>query len=141
MKGLCSIGMLLGRICISAIFILAAIGKIMDYEGTSQYMASKGLTMIPIFLYGAAIVELIGGLMVLIGFKTRIGAVILLLFLIPTTLIFHDFWNVSEALARQLQMIIFMKNLAIFGGLLYIVCAGPGRIACCSRCCNENPKL
>lgn len=141
MKGMCSIGMLLGRICLSAIFILAAIGKLMDYEGTAQYMASKGLTMIPVFLYGAAIVELIGGLMILFGFKARIGAVILLLYLIPTTLIFHDFWNVSDAIMRQIQMIMFLKNLAIFGGLLYIICAGPGKVAFCSRCCTENPKL
>lgn len=124
-----SFGMLIGRILLSLIFFFAAVGKIMDYNGTAHYMASKGMTMIPLFLYGAAAVELIGGLMILFGVKARVGAVILMLFLIPTTLIFHDFWNVSDSLIKQIQILMFMKNVAIFGGLLYILSAGPGRIA------------
>ena len=124
-KGLQSFGKLLGRIALSAVFILAAVGKILDWDGTAHYMAAKGMTMIPLFLILAIIVELLGGLALLVGFRTRIAAAILLLFLIPVTGIFHDFWNAEEA-QKQIQTIMFLKNLAIFGGLLYVVSSGPG---------------
>jgi putative oxidoreductase len=114
--------------CLAAIFIWAAAGKIMFYDINSQYMASKGLTMIPVFLFGAALVELLGGLSLILGYKTRLGAAILLLFLIPTTFIFHDFWN-AEGAARLPEQVNFMKNVAIFGGLLYVLVHGAGGCA------------
>lgn len=128
MRGLDSFGLLLGRICISIIFILAGIGKLMDVEGTAKYMESAGMTMIPFFLYAAAAVEILGGLSVLLGFKTRFGAIILLLFLIPTTVIFHGFWQ-AEGVTRAVLMIEFLKNLSIFGGLLYVLVCGPGKLS------------
>lgn len=135
---LCSLGLLLGRICLSAIFILAGIGKFMDYDGTVQYMASKGFTMIPVFLVMAAMVEIIGGLLILLGFRTHWGAAMLLLFLIPTTVIFHDFWNYQGA-EQQMQMINFLKNLGIFGGLLYVLCIGAGKCSLDVCCCKTKP--
>jgi putative oxidoreductase len=125
---LCSFGLLLGRLLISMIFILAGFGKFMDYSATAEYMASKGMSLVPVFLVAAALIEIIGGLAVLFGVKTRWGAALLLFFLIPTTLIFHDFWNFEDA-NRQVQMIEFLKNLAIMGGLLYVLCHGAGRIS------------
>lgn len=133
----CSFSLLIGRILLSLIFILAGVGKFMDYEGTAQYMASKGMTMIPVFLYSAAVVELLGGLALLIGYKIRIAAIVLILFLIPTTLIFHDFWNV-DVIAKQLQMILFLKNLAIMGGLFYVLGSGAGKFSL-DRCCDSSP--
>lgn len=120
--------MFLGRLALCAIFILAGIGKFMDYEGTAKYMESAGMTMIPVFLYAAAVVEILGGLSLLLGFKARIGAIVLLLFLIPTTLIFHSFWHLEGA-DRSLQQIMFLKNLAIFGGLLYVAACGAGKFS------------
>src|ERR1700722_11356694 len=110
MKILNSLLTLLGRLLLASVFIWAAAGKIMFYEMNAQYMASKGLTLIPPLLFGAALVELIGGISLIIGYKTRLGAGLLLLFLIPTTLIFHDFWNEvgAEKIADQVN---FMKNL------------------------------
>lgn len=128
MKGVCSFTLLLGRLCLCVIFILAGVGKLLDYENTAKYMESAGMTMIPFFLYGAAIVEILGGLSLLLGYHTRVGATILLLFLIPTTVIFHAFWNLEGA-ERAVQMINFLKNLGIFGGLLYVLGAGPGRFS------------
>lgn len=135
MSALCSLGMLLGRVLLSIGFILAGIEKFMDYDGTAAYMASKGMTMIPLFLYAAAIVELLGGLSLLIGYKIRYSAAILILFLIPVTLIFHNFWALEGA-DRQEQMYNFLKNLGIMGGLFYVLCAGAGKFGfdCCSRC-------
>lgn len=128
MSFLHTLGMFLGRLCLSVVFIFGGLGKFMDYDSTAQYMASKGFTFIPFFLVSAALVELIGGLSLLLGLKVRWGAAILLLFLIPTTLIFHDFWNLFGA-AKQTQMINFLKNLAIFGGLTYVLINGAGRFS------------
>jgi putative oxidoreductase len=128
MQALGSFGMLLGRLCLSAIFIFAAIHSLLNYDQTVQYMASKGMTTIPLLLIVGAIVELIGGLSLIFGYKIRVGAILLLIFLIPTTLIFHDFWNMEGAV-KDLQIIMFLKNLAIFGGLLYVLCCGSGGCA------------
>jgi len=128
MKALRSLLTLVARWCIAAVFIFAGAGKFIFFDQTAAYMASKGFTAIPMFLFGAALLELIGGLLLILGYKTRLGATILLLFLIPTTLIFHDFWNIVGD-ERALQQIMFLKNLAIFGGLLYILCDGPGGIS------------
>lgn len=117
--------MFIGRLCIAAIFLAAGVGKFIAFEETSQYMASKGFTAIPLFLFGAALVEILGGLSLVFGYKARIGALILLAFLIPTTGIFHDFWNLEGA-ERAAQQIQFLKNLAIFGGLLYVLSTGAG---------------
>lgn len=128
MKALRSFVTLIARWCIAAIFIFAGASKFIFFDQTAAYMASKGFTAIPLFLVGAALLELIGGLSLIFGYKTRFGAAILLLFLIPTTAIFHDFWNVAGD-ERALQQIMFFKNLAIFGGLLYILCDGPGGVS------------
>lgn len=128
MKALRSFLTLIARWCLAAIFIFSGAGKLIFFDQTQAYMASKGFTAIPLFLFGAALLELIGGLCLILGYKARFGATLLLLFLIPTTIIFHDFWNLMGE-EKALQQIMFLKNLAIFGGLLYILCDGPGSIA------------
>lgn len=136
MSHLHALGMLLGRILLSLIFILAGVGKFMDYDATVQYMAAKGMTMVPLFLVVAALIEIIAGLLVFFGIKARLGAFILFLYLIPVTLLFHDFWN-QQGPERQENMINFMKNLAILGGLLYVICVGAGRWSL-DACCNKH---
>ena len=136
-----SIAFFIGRICMSMIFILAAIGKFVDYNAVAQYMSSKGMTMVPFFLIVAAAVELIGGLSLLLGFKTRWGAALLILFLIPVTGIFHDFWMVQDPAERQMQMNEFLKNLAIWGGLFYVLAVGAGKWSLDSCCgCHTSDK-
>lgn len=136
-KFTCATLLLIGRLCIAAIFILAGVGKFINFDETAAYMASKGMTMIPLFLFGAAMVEILGGLSLALGYKTRLGATILILFLIPTTVIFHDFWNVSGA-EHTAQQINFLKNLAIFGGLLYVLSTGSGGCAWDACCCKSK---
>jgi putative oxidoreductase len=121
--------MLLGRICIATIFVLSGVNKFMDYHSAAIYMASKGLTMIPFFLYASATLEVLAGLCILVGFKVHYAAALLALYLIPVTWIFHDFWNL-DPLARLIQLIMFLKNLAIFGGLLYVIACGAGKYSC-----------
>lgn len=137
MKALRSLLTLIARWCIAAIFIFSGAGKLIFFDQTQAYMASKGFTAIPLFLVGAALLELIGGLCLILGYKARFGATLLLLFLIPTTIIFHDFWNIIGE-ERALQQIMFLKNLAIFGGLIYILCDGAGSFSLDS-CCRPKP--
>ncbi|HVN86954.1 MAG TPA: DoxX family protein [Candidatus Binatia bacterium] len=111
---------LLGRVLLSAIFVLSGLGKIGNFSGTQQMMAQHGMPYTALFLIGAILVEVIGGLSVLVGYRARVGAIALALFMIPTTLIFHR--NIGE----QLQMIMFMKNLSIIGGLLMVAAHGSG---------------
>jgi len=135
----CSFGLLLGRILLSFIFILSGIFKFVNYDSTVQMMAAKGMTLVPFFLVTAALLEIVGGIFILIGFYTRIGALLLLIFILPTTLIFHDFWNVQGS-EMEMQMSNFLKNVAIMGGLLYVACTGAGKLSI-DRCMPCNTKI
>ncbi|MER3417266.1 MAG: DoxX family protein [Chloroflexota bacterium] len=117
-----------GRALLTLIFVFSGIGKIFSWEQTAHFMASKGMPWVPFFLLGAIALETIGGLCILVGYKARFGALTLIVFIIPATIIFHDFWNV-EGMERQTQMIMFMKNLAILGGLLLILGYGAGPLS------------
>lgn len=115
----------IGRVLLSLIFLLSGFSKITGWDQTAAYMASKGMFAVPFFLTAAIVFEIAGGLSVLLGFKARLGAAALVVFLIPTTLIFHNFWA-YEGMERQMQMIMFLKNLSIMGGLLVVVGQGAG---------------
>lgn len=141
----CSIGKLIGRLLLCIIFIVAGIGKFLNYNATLDYMAAQGITFTAFFLIVAAIIEILGGLSLLLGYKTRIGALVLFLYLIPVTVLFHNFWSLEGA-DRQAQFVEFLKNLAILGGLAYVANAGPGCIsldACCGGTCSSDrePKV
>ncbi len=118
----------LGRALLAFIFILSGWHKISGFDGTAAYMAAHGLPMSQVLLVLTILIELGGGLMLLLGWHARIAAAVIFLFLIPTTVIFHAFWavNPSDAMAMQNQMNNFMKNLAIMGGMLYVVAYGSG---------------
>ena len=122
------IAALVGRILLAVLFIKSGFGKIGGFEGTAAYIASKGL---PLPQLGAAIaiaVELVGGLLLLVGFKARWAALAMFVFLIPTTFVFHAFWaGPPDQMAGQ--QIHFLKNLAIMGGMLMVWAFGPGRLS------------
>jgi putative oxidoreductase len=119
---------LAGRILLAAIFILSGLGKIGSWEGTAGHMASQGMPLVPIFLAGAIALELVGGLSLALGLYARLGAALLVVFLVPATLIFHSFWTYSGG-EVQPQMIMFMKNLSILGGLIFVVGQGAGPLS------------
>ena len=118
-------GPLLGRILIALIFLLSGFGKITGFAGTAGYMASKGLPMVDLLLAITIVIELGGALMIIAGFKARLAALALFLWMIPVTFIFHNFWAVPADQA-MIQQIMFMKNLAIMGAMLYIAAFGSG---------------
>ncbi|MBX3300597.1 MAG: DoxX family protein [Nitrospira sp.] len=115
---------LVGRILIGVIFVMSGINKILTPDATQQYMASHGLNTLTTALYVAAIVVEVGaGVCLLIGYQTRRASSLLLFFMIPATLLFHTNF------ADQNQMIHFLKNLSMSGGLLYVLTYGAGRIS------------
>jgi len=116
-------GSLIGRILLVLIFLKSGIGKIENFEGTAQYMAKFGMSNTSFFLFGAIVFELVGSVTVILGYFARLGALLILIFLIPTTLIFH------ANFADQIQMIMFVKNVSMFGGCLLLLSAGPGRLS------------
>jgi putative oxidoreductase len=116
---------LAGRFLISIIFIMSGFSKIAMYSQMVGYAAAKGLPMAGAGIAVAAAVELLGGLAVLAGFQTRISAWLLFVYLIPATLIFHNFWAM-QGMDQQDNMVHFMKNLAIMGGLLILAANGAG---------------
>ena len=114
---------LLGRIFLVLIFVLSGLNKISNPQGTQQYMAATGMPMTGLFLIGAIFLELVGATSLLLGYWTRVGATLLIIFMIPTTLIFHTNF------ADQVQFIMFMKNLSMTGGLLVVLALGPGKFS------------
>ena len=110
---------LVGRILLASIFVISGLAKIADWTGNSAYMAAQGMQLVPFFLAAAILVEIIGGLAIILNYKTRAIALLLFLYLIAVTLIFHDFWSVTGT-ERQTQMVHFLKNLSIMGGLLIL---------------------
>jgi putative oxidoreductase len=118
---------LLGRCLLSLIFILSGLGKVGDWSGTAGFMAAKRMLAVPFFLTMVIFVELAGGLSVLLGFKARIGAWALVLYLTPVSLVFHNFWAFKDA-EQRMQTINFLKNLAIMRGLLLVAVRGAGKL-------------
>ncbi|MCY7330010.1 MAG: DoxX family membrane protein [Saprospiraceae bacterium] len=118
---------LIGRIFLSAIFIFEAIDTILYINKTKATMDQYGLTWNQnLLIYGTIFLLLGGGLMVLLGYRSTFGALLLLLYWVPVTFLVHDFWNYPKAQLR-LQSILFMKDVAIIGGLLMLAGKGSGR--------------
>ena len=122
-------GPILGRILFAALFIPAGVEKIMGFSTVSAFMASKGLPMTDVLLVLSIIIELGGGLMVLLGWHARLAALSIALFLIPVTVVFHPYWAIEDAQQMMVQQHMFMKNMAIIGGLLCMTGLGSGKFS------------
>jgi putative oxidoreductase len=118
---------LIGRVLLATIFVMSGLSKLAAPAATQGYIAAMGMPA-PLLAYvGAIAVELGGGLLLLAGYRTKVVAAALAAFCVVTAFVFH------HALADQNQMIHFLKNFAMAGGLLQLVAFGPGRIALDSR--------
>jgi putative oxidoreductase len=120
-----SIVPLAGRLLISAIFIFSGLNKLGAHAAMVGFAASKGLPAADLAIWLAAAVEILGGLSILLGFQTRIGAWVLFLFLIPTSVVFHNFWAL-QGMEKMDNQAHFFKNAAIMGGLLFVATFGAG---------------
>lgn len=120
MDRLSSAGLLVSRVLLSSIFLFAGVTKIFTFTQTQGFMGAQGMKMTGMFLVLAILLEVGGGLSVLLGYLPRLGALALFCYLIPVTLVFHR--NLSD----PAQLGHFAGNVAIMGGLMAIVSAGGG---------------
>ena len=116
---------LAGRVLLSAIFLTSGVSHILQWRHSTDLMEQEGVPLPNLLLVLAIVCLLLGGLSVLIGLRARLGAVLLILFLIPTTLVFHGDWTAGSSGASD-QMLHFMKNLGLLGGLLMVLAFGAG---------------
>lgn len=117
----------LGRFLFSLIFLIS--GFTHFSSGSIGYADSHGIPMADILVPVSGLMAIIGGLSVLTGLHARVGAILLLLFLVPVTILMHDFWNVADPQMSQMQMINFLKNLGLIGGALFISFYGAGPVS------------
>lgn len=125
MKGFQSFILLIGRVAMSFIFLFAAYQKITHWDSTIHEMVARNIPETSIALFLACMLEFLGAISLIMGYKVRWAAGALALFLIPTTILFHNFWDYSGA-EGYMQTLMFLKNLALFGGLLHVATIGAG---------------
>ena len=114
---------LAARICLCIIFINSGIGKIFGFAGTAGMMANKGLPIAEVLLAFTIAFQLLGGFSLLLGYKIKIGSLLLILFLIPATLVFHN------PIADPSELNSFLKNIGLIGGLLMFIYVGSGALS------------
>ena len=125
-------GPLFARILLAAIFLVSGYDKIGGFSQIAAFMASKGIPLSEIALALSIVVEIGGGLLLIAGWKSRWAATALFLWLIPVTLIFHNFWAVDAAQVQN-QLNHLLKNLCIMGGMLYVMAFGAGPLSMDNR--------
>ena len=116
-----------GRVLLVGIFFMSAVGnKIPNFSQIAGYMASEGVPAPTLLLPGAIAFLIVGSVLVAIGYQARVGAALLLVFLVAATYFFHDFWTFDDPAERQNQTIQFMKNASLAGAMLLIMANGAG---------------
>jgi putative oxidoreductase len=114
----------LGRLLFALIFLMAGANHF--NKQTIGYAASQGVPLAAIAVPLSGVLAIAGGLSILLGYRARLGAWLIVLFLIPVTLMMHKFWTVADPMMAQIQMILFMKNVSMLGGALLISYFGAG---------------
>jgi uncharacterized membrane protein YphA (DoxX/SURF4 family) len=112
---------LIGRVLYSLIFLMSGFGHFAQLEQMAQYAQSKGVPSPKLAVAGSGVLLLLGGLSVLLGFYPTIGLILLIVFLVPTTLLMHNFWAVEDPMQRQMEMVNFLKNMALLGAALMLL--------------------
>jgi putative oxidoreductase len=128
------VGALIGRILLALIFVLSGFQKLMGPAGTMKLMAAHGLPLVPLVYIATILVEFGCGLLLVLGYKARWAAMLIFLWFIPVTLVFHVAAYHQAVLQQKpmdalIQQIMFMKNISIMGGLLMVASFGPGAIS------------
>jgi putative oxidoreductase len=118
---------LIGRILYSLIFIMAVMGHFSSQSVT--YATSSGVPMASFLVPFSGVIAGVGGLSILLGYKAKWGAWLLVIFLVPVTIMMHNFWAVTDPMMKQMQMAFFMKNFALLGTALFIAYFGSGPLS------------
>ena len=121
----------LGRFFFALIFLLAGANHF--NKQTIGFAASQGVPLASIVVPLSGVLAIAGGLSILLGYHTKLGAWLIVLFLVPVTVMMHKFWAVQDPMMAQIQMIMFMKNVAMLGGALLISQFGAGSLSLDAR--------
>jgi putative oxidoreductase len=116
---------LVGRVLLALMFLLAGIGKFAGLEGTAGYIASKGLPAPQLLAIATAALEVVAAVLLIVGWQARWAALALAVFTLVASVIFHNYWAMP-AEQKMMQQLMFMKNIAVVGGLLAIFAFGAG---------------
>lgn len=116
---------LLGRFLLALMFVLAGYSKIGGFDGIAGYIGSKGLPLPQLVAAGTIVLELVAGLALMAGYRARWAAGALAVFTVLATLVFHAFWE-APAEQQRIEYLLFIKNVAVVGGLLMVVALGAG---------------
>lgn len=112
---------LIGRILFSLLFLGSAFGHLTQTSAMAGFAASRGLPQPKLAVAGSGVLMLIGAVMVLLGIWLDLGALLLVIFLVPTAVLMHPFWKETEPMAKQNEMIAFQKDIALAGAALLIL--------------------
>jgi putative oxidoreductase len=123
---------IVGRVLLALMFILAGFSKLGNISGTAGYIASGGLPLASVLAVVVGLLELLGGIAIAIGFQARWAALVLGLFTLAASLLFHKFWAVAPDQAF-VQQLMFMKNLSVAGGLFIVAALGAGPVSVDAR--------
>lgn len=119
---------LAGRLLLALVFIPAGLSKISGFAGTVGYISSVGMPLPSVSAVVAILVEVGCGIALLLGFQTRIAALVLAVFTLVASFFFHNFWTLPEA-QQMMQQLMFFKNIGIVGGLLTLAAWGAGALS------------
>ena len=122
----------IARVLLALMFVLAGIGKLGGLEGTAGYIASKGLPMPMVLAVAVGVLELVAGVLLIIGWQARWAALALAVFTVVASVLFHNYWAMP-AEQQMMQQLMFMKNLAVTGGLLFVFAYGAGTLSLDAR--------
>lgn len=114
----------LGRLLFALIFVAAGANHF--NKQTIGYAASQGVPLASIAVPLSGVLAILGGLSILLGYRARLGAWLIVLFLVPVTFMMHKFWTVQDPMMAQIQMVMFMKNVSMLGGALLVSQFGAG---------------
>ncbi len=119
---------LLGRIAIAALFLPAGLNKLMGMEGVTSYFTSLGLPVVAVLVWVVIAIEVLGGVALILGYKTRLVAIGLAIFTVLASIVGHAFWA-APVDAAFIAQLLFFKNMAVTGGLLVLASSGAGSIS------------
>jgi len=124
--------LLVARVLLALMFVLAGFGKLVGLEGTAGYIGSVGLPAPMVLAVASGVLELAAGVMLIVGWQTRGAALALAVFTVVASVLFHNFWALPADKAFM-QQLMFLKNLAVTGGLMFVFVFGAGSLSLDAR--------
>jgi putative oxidoreductase len=124
--------LVIARILLALMFVMSGISKLTGLEGTAGYIASVGLPAAQLLALGAGVLEVVAGVLLIVGWQARWAALALAAFTVLASVLFHNFWAMPND-QQFMQQLMFMKNLSVTGGLLFVFAFGAGTLSLDAR--------